>query len=152
MIIAAIGCGVIVNVDAWRIRLFNYIFEEQEGSINISMEKEEQENTQVSSDTSAPEYIPKGYLLDNAQESDGEKKMIFKNKEGEAIIFQVNEHASTNTVAYTDQKETIKINGMEGFVIRTETKNMLVWQANEVVYTLSGTISIEEMTRMAEST
>ena len=82
-------------------------------------------------------------------------KMIqYGNDDGEIIVFQQKDGSNVNTRVDTENADTeeITINGQEGLLIEKESRTTLIWQKDDLLYSLmSEDVDKAILIQMAES-
>lgn len=98
-------------------------------------------------------YVPDGFVRTDAMET--AVKNIYKYENGQRV-FCISYHCSKEkTIAYDDEKgvmRNIKINGIDGYMIKySDGKFTLVWENNDIVFTVDGNLSSKELFKIAEN-
>lgn len=98
-------------------------------------------------------YIPEGFKLTNEQKSARTIMNDYYNSNGEFFI--ITKSSSTIMVEFdseTGNIENLNINGqIYTFYVDTNNYNFLVWNKNDYVYQIDGTISKGELLKIAET-
>lgn len=148
--IAVLGAIAIPNGDAWRVRFQNLFLGMTDTSTELKF-KLDDTNDIVASELPSPEYVPKGYNMTESGSEGGRAYIVFQNNANESLVFEISETEVTHFNSHTTEIYPIDINDMEGFYSTKEGTNILIWERDEYAYSLSGTISKEEIIRMAKS-
>ncbi len=159
-LIIILGISILaVGVEAFRLKLFNFMIKVQEQYTSVKMEdynplpNDPLNSLQNYEDAYIPTYVPKGFSIINAIVQDEIKVIVYTNSIGEEIIF--NQYDDINTdlridtqIARTDR---IFVNGVEGIFIEKDDMYTLVWHNNESIFTLTAKVDKNELIKMAES-
>ncbi len=98
-----------------------------------------------------PEYLPDGYALDRITvfEFDETKSVSINYKKGDEMLsfFESNQ----SRFASKDKSEVVKINGIDARYMDTDFGRSLSWAWKGTEIAISGTISKEELIKVAES-
>ena len=92
-----------------------------------------------------PNWMPRGYYMDGVECYEHQNKVIYKNKNGETIVYEV--ARKVNSVFLDDEdvvESTIYILDTQGHIIKTEDSIYIVWEDEMYVYTVSGDIELEK--------
>ena len=130
----------IYSVDAWRADFMKFFYKEE--NINTDIYFGRFPNSYTASNIKL-NYIPENFETDKFERDDKKFIVSFKNK-NESFTFKF---TKLNKGKENIKGETFKINGMTA----TFNNNTLVWKDRKYEYTITGTISKEEMIKIAEN-
>jgi len=150
----------VMNVEALRLRALNFIVDETKKYTSIEI-KEDLDILENNSNTIppdweglyAPTYIPEGFRIVQAQNLPETSRIIYSNDIKQTIIFDQSSNEKTNFRIDTENAKTSKImiNGFGGLLIEKDNLVIIVWYNDEVSFTLTGKIDINELLEIAES-
>ncbi len=136
-IVFAVSGAAVMSVDAFRVRVFNFVVERRKTNAKITVNEGVQLNSYETDEISL-EYIPEGFQLHNDESTEN---MIFLNFENKDQLFSVSV-VSLNAVMTVDTEnadvENMTINGMEALYIENEKMKMVVMHDDEKIYTVEG--------------
>ena len=135
------------SVGALRTRFFNFFFNPQAPNTDFVSKQ----GSYYSDDDIILNYIPSGFELFKDDTSKNRIHKIFSKDEKEFTISI--SLAGENINLDTEQGDVIdvSVNGLKGHFITVEKKDSLVWYDEDYTYRISGTISMEEMLKIAEN-
>ena len=141
-----------VTVDAFRIEVFNLLFRADPKYTTISMQADE---TMSVGDIKFPEYIPEGYVISSEMSDNYHSHITYTVKDNSEKVIMYNVYTKDSTVNIdtedSQNAQKVLINGTEATVIIKNDLTNVIWTANSHIYYICGTVSIEEITKMAES-
>lgn len=143
------------NVSAFRYKFDNFISNIKKNYIELIPNSGSEADTQLTN-IWLPEYIPDGYDLYSCDvdTSYNETNIIYKNIEGDKIVFTYIEADNTNIHLdnETDSFGTVKLNSKyTAYWNKNGNTIDLCWLRSDNIYTLKGIISLEELEKIAES-
>lgn len=100
-----------------------------------------------------PSYVPDGYVVEKEIESPTKCMVTFKNADGDRIRYKqywresVEAQIDTEGIQCTD----VIIKGYIGITYKNKEINTIVFSDDKNTYSLSGSCSLEELVRVAES-
>ena len=97
-------------------------------------------------------YVPAGFVQTSAVENSAKNKYIY---ESAGLGFSIRYYYSEgNVVAYDDEEgkiHTVNIRGVDGYLIEyTDGRYSLTWQKQNIIFTIDGDLSADEMIKIAE--
>ena len=137
-----------------------FIFEIPEGcevveeSFEYMMPEEmtlEEARANLSFDVRTPSYLPDGYEFDHAKIFGEEVSLIYTNGSEQLCLREHVSDAVDQPEPKMNESEVVSINGVDGEFISTFGVNTFWWSVDDIEYSLSGTLTKEEMVRVAES-
>lgn len=152
-----IGSACIMSVDAWRVKIFNFVLEVTDGAIDFRMDSGDDGAKKIKDKDAEniafrPTYLPEGFELEETEVFPAKVFITFVDKQKHRINFQSYISEGALVTEFTnEQKEPIEIGGQEGYIVRKEESKTIIWQNGENAFRLSGDISEEELIRIAES-
>ena len=153
LFITILGMSILaVSVEAFRMKIFNYVVEVQDKFTSVGLE----ENDEVTDDSShiyMPSYIPEGYKIMDVQSFKYITAIQYVNDTGDTIFFEQCKEGQSILRIDTENAESnrVIINGIEAFIINKNQMTGLVWHESEMTFTLMGTLNENELIKMAES-
>ncbi len=155
LIVITLGFTVTaLSVEAFRVRLFNFVTEVSEKYTAISFTKE--------SGVSYPEidwqayyvlqYIPEGYSYQSSEKFGDLKIIFYANTLGQEIQFSQT-ILNTNYQADTENAEVadVNVNGEKGLLIKKAGRTTIVWAEAGMTFNIIGELDDSEIKKMAES-
>lgn len=152
-----VGSFCITHVDAWRVKFFNFVLEVTDGAIDFRLDSGDNGAKKIKSKDAEnidhkPTYLPEGFELTESDISAFKALLIFEDTHKQSITFQLYPSEDALITEFTEaEKEKIKINEKDGYIVRKSDKLVLIWQNGEVAFRLSGMIAEEELIKIAES-
>jgi len=141
----------LVSVEAWRVKVLNFIIEISDDSTGLAVVGNENENkSELSEYEFLLEYIPKGLELEY-QAIDSEFITIQYASDEYYFNFSV---SSANKMRIDTENAAIHqltINGRKAFYSTNDNVNILVWYDDNFIYDVTGTISKEDIIKIAEN-
>ncbi len=144
------------SVEAFRMRVFNLVSEISEKYSKIEfVEKDSLSNESVAIPWDLyfyPEYLPAGYKVESTLPLGDVKLIYFSDATGKTLEFSTSPSNSSFQVD-TENATTkrITIHGAEGILVYKDGMHTLLWTNNEKTFYLIGTLSEEEIIKVAES-
>lgn len=149
-ILLTIASIVLMSVGATRNAIFNAIIKWQEKYTEIKFGDSSEDNIY------RPTYLPEGFSEITVRNTGGSTIIIYENKEGNQVYF--NQGKAENDTTLVDNENTdafeIKISGNTAYLFSAKTEddaNMLIWQANGIVFKLTSVINSDELIHIGES-
>lgn len=147
VVVLGIVSATAMNVRAFREPVLNFIFK-MNGSDKTKVTVKENTTEKFSF-----QYIPKGYKYIKKQYSDSNNQMIYTyedtNKKCIYICLQLNQ--KYNTYQNMDKSSYSKIEkNKHSYYFIEGNQNKLLWYKNNVIFTISSTLSDDEMIKIAE--
>lgn len=151
VLILALGT-LVVSVDAVRLKVFNYVFQEHPGHTKL-----------IPSDIEEPEerdmpdfqlgYVPEGYEMVNYDRDYSSLWVDYDNGKGQYIHFSVDYAADINLSIDNDTfvREETRVGEYQAWYFYDEKDCLIVWQTEEYVFMVSSDLGKEETMSMAES-
>lgn len=151
LIILGLISGItIFSVEAWRIKIMNFIVEMNQTHSEINFGDDDKGDTYTSDEISFG-YIPEGFKLESSDVNVKSVNLIFKGIESYFVFSMedINSAISIDTENASVKKNMIS--GKEAIYSTNNNVNILVWHDEEFSYKLSGTIDEKEMMKIAEN-
>lgn len=149
-----VGSACIMSVDAWRIKIFNIVFEITDSGRSIEYsdpDKGSNKKLNSESNDAIPEYIPNGYTMDEVHKSGTKRMTSYKNKSEDKIWIEMSDAAITSFNVYAKHDEEIDINGATGYFASNNGISTLIWDLNGNVFRVSGCIAKDEIIKIAKN-
>ena len=141
-----------VTVDAFRMEVFNLLFRADPKYTTISVQPDD---PMSANGTKLPKYIPEGYAISNQMSDDSYSQITYTVKDNPEKIIMYDVYTKENAINIdtedTQNAQKVMINGAEATVILKNDLTNIVWTAGSHIYYISGTVSTEEIIKMAES-
>lgn len=148
------------SVEAVRIKVFDFLFQENEEYMQVIPVETSGENERIKSLLSGdwenfyyPDYLPKGYRLEEAENEGLPYMMAFVNENGDVLLFS--QQPADEGMLIVDNENTEKgeltINGSPAFWTSKNNETTLVWTLNGARFTAFGKVELEELIRLAEN-
>lgn len=161
LVIIVIFSAAMISVQAFRIKVLNFLIsiEPKYTSYQLSGNDENDKSKAglAVSWTNAyvPTYVPGDYEVTSISSSDSLKKIIFTNKKDQALFIIYCEYSSSSSIAVDTENASlvkkIKINGGDGILSVKDTTVTVAWKIDEHLFTIQGSLSIDEAVKLAES-
>lgn len=139
----------IFSVDAWRVKFLNFVFDSEKANTDFNFT--DGSGTSYSDDEITLGYIPEGYSLVE-KTAIGDIVTLYFSNDIESFTFVLNTtegDLSTDTEGgYIDK---VTVNGREAIYSSNKNTNILMWHDNNYMYSINGSISKEEMIKIAEN-
>jgi len=149
LVLIAASCVTIFSVEAWRIKVMNFIIEMNKTHSEINF-GDANTGDAYTSDEITLAYIPEGFKLEKRDSNENSVNLIFK-REDNYFVFSMD--SLNGKVGIDTENASVKktiINGKEALYSSNSNVNILVWHDEEVSYTLSGNIDEKEMIKIAK--
>ena len=150
LVLVVASSVTIFSVEAWRIKIMNFIIEMTQTHSEINFSEDNKGDTYTSDEITLG-YIPEGFKLETSDISENSVNLIFK---GEKNYFVFSMDAINSKMGIDTENAAVKktmINGEEALYSTNNNVNILVWHNEEFLYKLSGTIEEKEMIKIAEN-
>lgn len=138
------------SVPAIREPIVNFVIEVYEDFTTLVFQGSQNEEAEVLE--KADIIIPDGYT---AEEISTEVSYFLEMTDNEGRIITFEQVLLSNTQISVDTENTtyenISINGLDGIYYNNKGMNVLVWSNDKYNYIISGNISVEELSQIAES-
>ncbi len=143
-----------VSVEALRESFIRFVVETFEKGSAIWFSKEDEDTLTYQPITpKIPTYLPEGYHLVADMSDEIELNMIYEGQETENISYQQQLKDSKLTVNTegVDYKKMVISDSYEGMIFQNKGNTFLIFNDNEYMYSFVGTVSQEEIIKIAES-
>lgn len=155
-LILAISFGILTTtVDAFRIKLFNMIIENNEKYLKIRIRDDTIENDINKYNLKGyylPQYIPKGFTLDKVEVSGESRIITYLNNKGQKITFDQVPNGADFKLDYENAiRKDIKINGQDGITLSKKGRHIVFWHNDTYSFYFLADIKLKELILMAES-
>ncbi|MBQ9952921.1 MAG: DUF4367 domain-containing protein [Clostridia bacterium] len=99
-----------------------------------------------------PSYLPEGYFLKEDRSEPRKVELIYEG-EGTDCFYYAQYGNSSDAQAYAEDAlcERIRVGEYEGYLLKSESCTHLIFNDGEYLYQLNGTLTEEEMFKVAES-
>lgn len=150
LLIASLSSISVLSVRAWRIKILNYVLEMSDVSSKITFD-EEREGDSYTVNGVTLEYIPDGFRLTDSDIFPDSVSLRFKN-ENDDFHFTIDDiHASITIDTENATVKKLVIHGEEAIYSTNPNSNILVWHDEEWTYCIMGTITEDEIIKIAEN-
>jgi len=141
----------VFSVQAWRVKVLNFIIEFSQQDSNIHFEGDLPQGDSYSDETIELAYIPEGFAVESSNSSDQDLKLSFskENRFFYLVVKPVEWALSINTE--DAETERLLINGAEAFYSENNSVHILVWHNDSYSFTLAGNIEKNEIISIAEN-
>jgi len=140
----------IFSVEAWRIKIMNFIIETSQTHSEINFSEDNKGDTYTSDEITLG-YIPEGFKLEKSDVSRKSVNLIFKDEDNYFIFSMDDINASMGIDTENASVKKIMINGQEAIYSSNNNVNILVWHDEDFSYMLSGKIGEKEIMKIAEN-
>lgn len=154
VIIAGISSITLLSVEATRKAIFNAFVEKNNQYTEIKFQEADTEGEQM--DIYRPTYLPKGYEEVSIQSYGSTVMLIYSNDEMNEIHFM--QRYGIEGSAFFDNEDNkyteTEIAGNKAYLFEATTEevhNILLWRDESVIFELTSQISIDELTKIANS-
>lgn len=147
---AVIGVATMPQVDAFRVRMQNLFMGITDSRAELKYKLDDTEGMSES-EMPLPKYLPKGYRITESGGEGGRICLLFENEKKESLVFELSETEVTQFNFHTVEVSNVDINGIEGCFFTKKDTNALIWEYSKYAYSLSGTVSKDELIKVAES-
>lgn len=151
VLILALGT-LIVSVDAVRMKVFNYVFQEHPGHTKL-----------IPSDIEEPEernmpdfqlgYVPEGYKMVNYDRDHSTLWVDYDNGKEQYIHFSVDYAADASFSIDNDTfvREETRVGEYQAWYFYDDMGGLLIWQMDKYLLTVDGGVGRDEIMKMAKS-
>ncbi|MDZ4132378.1 MAG: DUF4367 domain-containing protein, partial [Dethiobacteria bacterium] len=142
----------ILSVEAWRVRVLNFIIEINEKSTSFLMEEGSIDYSQFPETPGLhlPSYIPDGYTLEKIETSGSFNVVTYKNDGGDLILLQGLASGSSVGIDSEDAyHEQLLVNDEQAYYYFKNDYSTLLFGYKESKFLLGGLISRDEIIRIA---
>lgn len=151
ILIFGVLSGIAVfSVQAWRVKFLNFIMEITHTDTTINFDENSKGDTFSNEDVTLG-YVPEGFKLEKSESRGNGLFLVFTNndKDFRLKINSVSGSLSIDTENADIQK--LKINGMDALYSSNNNINIIVWQNDELTYSLSSNLDKDEIIRIVEN-
>jgi len=137
------------SVQAWRVKFFNFILDEQQKYTNVTFEKTN-DNCASASETIFG-YIPQGFILKTSEATTNHTFLLY---EKDKHYFRLNTFKKCDTISIDTENALVKkftIKGNEAIFSGKPNSNILLWHTTDYIYLITGNIEEKEIIRIAEN-
>ena len=151
--IGLIGGSLIMSVDAWRIPFLNFVFNINDDNTEMEFNNPDEDNPiRVPAEIPNPYYIPQGFSVESSINAAARTSIIYKNQNGDHIVFLFYQSDETLLTLYTNEDKTpVTVNGCEGYLIPQRNGSAIIWGIENYIFHIYGNVSQEEIQKIAES-
>lgn len=151
-----VGSACIMSVDAWRVKIFNIVFEITDGGRSVKYNNPDSDSDlnkklDINLADKVPEYVPKGYTVLEIKQIGTKYAILYKNEDGDYLQFETSDAEITSFDIYSEYDEKIDISGVSGYYASKGGVSVLIWDENGIVFKLTGLIGKEELLKIANS-
>jgi hypothetical protein len=145
-----------LSVEAFRLRLFNFVTEIKDQYTKIEFRENsepQEENIELYLDnTFYPAYMPGDYTLTESQEFGNMRIMHFSNKEGKAIEIAQSPIGTSFQVDTENAVTTeVELNNGKGILVVKGDMRSLIWTIDQTALYIIGEINEAEIIKIAEN-
>lgn len=145
-----------LSVEAFRLRLFNFVTEIKDQYTKIDIKEngghQEESNELHLENTFYPEYMPGDYTLTESQEFGTMRIMHFSNKEGKVIEISQSPIGTSFQVDTENAVTTeVEINNAKGILVVKSDIRSLIWTIDQTALYVTGEINKAEIIKIAEN-
>ncbi len=150
--------ALIVNADAWRGKVFSFIFQDSDAYMKIipvetggSGEKEQNNLPGDWEDVYYPDYLPEGYRFAEAASAGNARTISFQNNEDILILSQEPSEGAEVLIDKegTENGET-EVQGSTAFWSSKGGETTLMWNEYGLLFMLYGPMDLNELKKVAE--
>ena len=139
----------IFSVDAFRIKFMNFIYEKDKPNSDIYFGDNVVETYE--DDYIYLGYIPAGFHLERCTSKQGDCLMNFANEDNYFSVSVSNKDGLLNIDTENAEVESTSVNGLDAFFSTNNRVNILVWSDNSLKFSIDGTVSKDEIMKIAEN-
>lgn len=151
-VILILGLSIVISgVEAWRIRVMNFIIEMNQTNTDIKFVEDDLKGDYYHSDEIIFEYIPEGFKLENSDVQNNRIYLTFRNNEYGFSFTMRSIDASLSIDTENSAVQRFNINGNRALYSTNRNVNILVWHDEEYSYNLTGSIEKKELIKIAEN-
>lgn len=154
LVTICVGSACIMSVDAWRIKIFNIVFEITDGGRSVKYNDPDADlnkKLDINFADKVPEYVPKGYTISEVRQVGTKNAILYENEDGDYLQFEISDAEITSFDIYSEYDEKLDINGTLGYCASKGGVSVLIWDKNGIVFKLTGLINKEELLKIANS-
>lgn len=155
ILVLTIGVGLIVNVEAVRVEVINFLLDWRETHVTLGTA-----TAPTKADTRgweyAPDYIPEGFELVNVIDLQDVATFEYRSEDGGYLSFGWNDMLSTSISVDTEQRSytSIILNERPAHLFTAESDeyySSLYWDDGTMLFGVTSTLPTDEIIRIAES-
>ncbi len=141
------------TVEAFRITVLNFIMEQKEKFSLISLSENNSSDVPIElKGKYYPHYFPDGYEIESIFINDDRVEILYVNKSNEIINYgYFSKDAATGVDTENRTETSVIINGLNGNIFSKGRHRTLVLKSDEYIFVIDGTITQEEIIRIAKS-
>lgn len=149
-----------VNVDAFRIRIFDFLFESNEDFTRIEPVEQNTSTGEIKkalpvewSDYFCPSYLPEGYLLAETESIANIKTIYYQDSSQNVLSLTQGPADSADIYVDNDdvEKGEVSINGTQAYWTLKHGQLNLIWNHNSYRLMLYAPVELEEMVKIAKN-
>lgn len=148
-VFAVVSGTAVMSVSALRVRFLNFVFNTYQTNTEITA-SENAQNGKYDTDEVTVEYIPSGFVLQRQQITDTTIFLVFGNETDRVKITVSQSEGLASVDTEGSQCEEVEADGRRGLYVENERGNTLIMHDNEIAYMLQGTISRDELIKIAQ--
>jgi hypothetical protein len=148
LILFTVSIISIFSVSAWRVKFLNFIFDSKKPNTEFQF-GDTKENT-YSNDEMTFGYIPNGFELVKSVSNETSVYLKFENND---LYFSFSINPIEGKIGIDTENgivEKLEINGQEAVYTESKNTNSLLWQKDELAFTILGKIPKEDIIKIAE--
>ena len=158
LVIIVFFSTAMVTVEAFRVQVLDFFInvETKYTSLQLNNSDDTQNDGKLIvnwKNSYVPTYIPDGFEVSSASDSDSIKRIKFDSQDNEIIIYT--DYNSSDSIAIDTEGaslvKTIDINGQEGTLAVKDSTITIAWKIYDHIFTIQGQINTDEAIKMAES-
>lgn len=114
----------------------------------------EEARSNLTFDLNTPSYLPEGYEFDHAMVIGSEQEIVslqYTNQDEQLYLTECISDDTKQHESMMGEPEIVSINGIDGEFTSMFGMNTLQWSADDIDYSLSGTLEKDELVNIAES-
>lgn len=156
MIVGTVASATVMNVEAFKVPIFNFFMENQEKYSKLEV-KEEGKKEEYDYETLLKEYpgiavlvdVPKGYSYDRTDGIKGQYTTIYSDKNGNQIILlQFQEKGAWELNTEQETLYEMEYDGIKYRVLEVGGLITTVWEKDGYTYNLSGILTNQEIEKI----
>ncbi len=143
---------LLVSVDALRLKLSHFRFDEFPSHTKIIPSEKEEPSKRAMPDFRLG-YVPEGYEMVNYDRDDSTLWVDYDNGKEQYIHFSVYYAADVSPSVDNDTliREEARVGEYQAWYFHDELNSLVIWQMDEYLLTIDGGVSRDEIMKMAES-
>lgn len=151
LVILLVAFGTVMSVEAYRVRLFEFVTQVWEELTSIMIHSSENADYDILIPIS-PSYIPEGYNILEQTSDKYENTVIYYNENGFEIYYSQRMATQSEIILDSEDIEPkkIMIGLQEGYIIVNKGIVQLYWHNEFGVFSLIGNLDESELIKMAE--